>query len=344
MSLGLQLSDYEFDLPEELIAQYPADERDSSRLLFLGRKSGSLRDENFLAIEKHFVPGDCLVFNNTRVIPARLFFRRTTGSLCEFVLVRRIDDFRWKAISNRSARLRIGETLCCEADNSVKITLESRDGEFFIIVSDPPFDEKLLTSVGRIPLPPYITRTDIDSDAERYQTVYAERPGAVAAPTAGLHFTPGIIDSLREKGVETAFVTLEVSWGTFQPVRSENIDDHIMHSERFDLSEESAEKVNRCRVNGGRIISVGTTSLRVLESRYQNGLVCPGSGDTDIFIRPPAVVRSIDGLITNFHTPRSTLLMLVSAFAGYDTIMRAYKHAISERYRFFSYGDAMLIL
>ncbi|MGL4370035.1 MAG: tRNA preQ1(34) S-adenosylmethionine ribosyltransferase-isomerase QueA [Spirochaetota bacterium] len=337
------LSDFDFELPDELIAQTPSSERGSSRLFVLKRQSGEHIHSLFSKLPDFLNSGDLLVFNNSRVIPARIYFLRPTGSRVEFVLARRLDAMRWYAISNRTARLKQGEVLCAAADDSVKITVRGRSGEYLEIETEREFTDDLLGTIGKIPLPPYIRREPSEEDYARYQTVYAAKPGAVAAPTAGLHFTEEILERIRAKGVRTVFVTLDVSWGTFQPVRTESIEEHHMHSERFELSPEAAAEINAAREDGRRVIAVGTTSLRVLESSFDGCKNIPGCGDTDIFIYPPRKVLSADAMITNFHTPRSTLLMLVSAFAGYDTIMNAYNGAVRERYRFFSYGDSMFI-
>lgn len=338
------LSDFDFDLPEELIAQEPAGERGASRLFVLNRATGERIHSQFTHLPDFLREGDLLVFNDSRVIPARIFFTRASGGAVEFVLARRLDTMRWYAISNKTARLKPGEILSTVADPSVTIRILGRTGEYLEIESSVEFTQELLDHIGKIPLPPYIRREPSEEDKARYQTVYAAKPGAVAAPTAGLHFTKEILSCIAQKKVQTAFVTLEVSWGTFQPVREENIEDHAMHSERYELSAETALAVNTARREGRRIIAVGTTSLRVLESSFNGTENVPGKGETAIFIRPPHTVRSVSSMITNFHTPKSTLLMLVSAFAGYDTIRDAYAEAVRERYRFFSYGDSMFII
>lgn len=337
------LSDFDFELPEELVAQEPSGERGGSRLFVLDRAEGAYTHAMFADLPSFLEKGDLLVFNNSRVIPARIHCTRASGGAVEFVLARRLDTMRWYAISNRTARLKPGEELSCIGDASVRMRIRGRSGEYLEIESSVEFTQDVLDRVGNLPLPPYIRREPSEEDKARYQTVFASEPGAVAAPTAGLHFTDEILTMLRAKGVETRFVTLEVSWGTFQPVRVDNIEEHTMHSERYEISEETAAAVNAARRDGRRIIAVGTTSLRVLESSFDGERNIPGKNDTAIFIRPGVTVRSVDAMITNFHTPKSTLLMLVSAFAGYDTIMSAYKEAVRMKYRFFSYGDSMFI-
>ena len=337
------LSDFDFELPEELVAQEPSGERGGSRLFVLDRAAGTHTHSMFADLPSFLNEGDLLVFNDSRVIPARIYCTRASGGAVEFVLARRLDTMRWYAISNRTARLKAGEEISCIGDPSVKMRILGRSGEYLEIESSVEFTQGLLERIGNIPLPPYIRREPSEEDKARYQTVYASKPGAVAAPTAGLHFTEDVLARIKAKGVETRFVTLEVSWGTFQPVRVDNIEEHTMHSERYEISEETAAAVNAARKEGRRIIAVGTTSLRVLESSFDGEKNAAGQNDTAIFIRPGVKVRSVDAMITNFHTPKSTLLMLVSAFAGYDTIMAAYKEAVRMRYRFFSYGDSMFI-
>ncbi len=338
------LSDFNFNLPEELIAQRPSDVRAGSRLMVLERSSGAIQHSQFCRITDYFKEGDLLVFNNARVINARLFFRRETGARVEIILTKRISDYEWEIITNRTARLRVGESLKSDVVPDIALIIKERKDEKFIISTKTALNEEVLKKIGSVPLPPYIKRDTTEEDSDRYQTVYATVPGAVAAPTAGLHFTDDILHNIREKSVETLFLTLNVSWGTFQPVRQEDLAIHKMHTESYNLSCDTAERINSARREGRRIVAVGTTSLRVLEATFDGKNNVPGEGETDIFIYPPRRVESINALITNFHTPYSTLLMLVSAFAGYDAIMDAYKEAVNEKYRFFSYGDSMLIL
>ncbi len=338
------LSDFNFDLPENRIAQLPAEKRDESRLFIFPRHGTEFRHDVFSRLPEYLQKGDLLVFNDARVIHARIFFRRQSGARVEVVLARMIDETHWFVITNRTRRLKKGESLSAEKDNSIEIKINSRDGEYFDVSTSIPFTDDVLKKIGTVPLPPYIRRNADTRDESRYQTVYAEKSGAAAAPTAGLHFTPELLDSLNKKGVESCRLTLYVSWGTFSPVRSESLQDHVMHTESYVLPKESADVINKARSEGRRIIAVGTTSLRVIESTYNGTENVHGSGETSIFIYPPYEVSSIDGMITNFHTPQSTLLMLVCAFAGYEETMKAYKTAVEMDYRFFSYGDSMLIL
>ncbi len=338
------LSDFNFTLPEHLIAQYPSDQRDRSRLLYLNRSEGKCSHHNFYQLPDLLKEGDLLVFNNARVINVRAYFRRETGGKVEMILINKKSDTSWSAISNRTSRLRRGDLLTSIVDPSVKIMITGREENIFQVESERPLTDKLLEKIGEIPLPPYIKRNYEENDRVRYQTVYATEPGSAASPTAGLHFTPELLTLLKSEGIQTAYLTLNVSWGTFQPVRSENLDEHIMHNETFTLPEATADMINNARSEGRRILSVGTTSVRVLEATYRDGVNIPGKGETDIFIYPPYRMESIDGMITNFHTPASTLLMLVSAFAGYEKLMAAYREAVKMEYRFFSYGDSMLIV
>lgn len=338
-----RLQDFNFDLPDDLIAQYPSEKRENSRLLVLDKNSGSVIHDTFEYLGRYLKKGDALVLNNTRVVPARMFFKRHSGGVVEILLVRQSDERRWLALSNRTKRIKKGEILTSLVLPEVEIKVNGFVDDRIEVESSVTFDESLLAQIGKMPLPPYIRRDADTSDIERYQTVYASEIGAVASPTAGLHFTDELIFSLQNEGVRFIFLTLHVSWSTFQPVRDDDLQKHRMHSERYNFSKESADELNSIRGSGGRIIAVGTTSLRVLESRFNGKHYLPGSGETDIFIYPPYVIGSIDGLITNFHTPRSTLLMLVASFGGYELIMDTYKEAVRNRYRFFSYGDSMAI-
>ncbi len=338
-----RLSDFEFNLPDELIAQEPANERDASRLLVMSR-GGGLEHRMFRDILEYLREGDVLVFNDARVMPARVYFIRQSGARVEFILTGRLDELRWTAICNRTSRIKIGETLRAQGDETVTIRVLARGAEDFTIESGVVLDDGVLETIGVVPLPPYIRRDHSALDVERYQTVYARESGAVAAPTAGLHFSTELLHDIAARGVEFAYLTLFVSWGTFQPVRHEDLSLHRMHSERFILPEASAAVINRARAERRRVIAAGTTSLRVLETTFHEGANRAAEGVTDLFIYPPTALRSVDALLTNFHTPRSTLLMLVAAFAGYASIMEAYREAVAKRYRFFSYGDAMLIL
>jgi S-adenosylmethionine:tRNA ribosyltransferase-isomerase len=338
------LEDFFYELPPELIAQLPQDKRDASRLFVLDRNDKSYTHSEFSHLPTFLQKGDLLVLNDAKVISARIPCRRASGGTIELLLTRQIDGFRWAAITNRTKRVRQGETVYPVSNDSIQFIIRTKRADAIEIETNRVLDDQVLSSIGQIALPPYIKRDTTEMDRERYQTVYARESGAVAAPTAGLHFTGELFERIRTMGAETVFITLHVSWGTFQPVRTHQIKEHQMHSEKYVLRQETAAAVNEARKNRRRIIAVGTTSLRVLESTYRNGLNIPGEGETDIFIFPPRKVLSADCLLTNFHTPYSTLLMLVASFAGYDTIMSAYKEAVRQRYRFFSYGDAMLIV
>ena len=338
------LSDFYFDLPEELIAQYPLQQRDESRLFVIHRESGLFEHRIFRDITEYFHRGDTLVFNDARVMKARIFFFRQSGARIEVVLTRRKSDHEWLILTNRTKRLRAGEVISACKDNKIKFHIQGRHNEYLIARSNIELTEDVITSIGEMPLPPYIKRAAEEIDDDRYQTVYASRYGSAAAPTAGLHFTPELLRKLADKDVGNVTVTLNVSWGTFQPVRTEDLSQHTMHTESYSISKEAALSINAARDEKRRIIAVGTTSLRVLESSYDRGITKLGPDETNLFIRPPCNIRSTQALVTNFHTPFSTLLMLVAAFAGYDTIMKAYNEAVRLQYRFFSYGDAMLIV
>ncbi|MDY6968771.1 MAG: tRNA preQ1(34) S-adenosylmethionine ribosyltransferase-isomerase QueA [Spirochaetota bacterium] len=338
------LNDFYFKLSEDLIPQYPSNNREDSRLFVLHRDSGLYEHRVFHEIGDYLKEGDLLVVNNAKVIPARVFFKRNTGGQVEILLTNKLDNNRWIILSNKTKRLNINEVLTSSFDSSINIKILKRIHDYFEIEANCELTEDILKHIGEVPLPPYIKRDFESFDQERYQTVYASEQGAVAAPTAGLHFSKDLIDKLKSAGIIFVNLTLYVSWGTFQPVREQNIENHKMHKESFFFPESSATVINNARSEGRRIISVGTTTLRVLESTFRNEENSFGHGDTDLFIYPPNSVKSINALITNFHTPYSTLLMLVSSFAGYERIMDAYKTAVDKRYRFFSYGDSMLIL
>ncbi|MBN2160283.1 MAG: tRNA preQ1(34) S-adenosylmethionine ribosyltransferase-isomerase QueA [Spirochaetes bacterium] len=338
------LDDFYFELPDELIAQQPAENRDASRLLVLDRSNDSIVHAEFADLPRFLTANDILVFNDARVIHARVYCRRETGGMCELLLTGRLDGNRWNAITNRTRRLKAGETLQSAVDPSITFMVCGRDGDSLEIESTCLLNDEVLASIGQIALPPYIRRSATEHDDDRYQTVFAKESGAVAAPTAGLHFTDGLLRVIGEMGARWVFLTLYVSWGTFLPVRTQNLENHHMHVERYILPDSSAQTINEGRKKCSRIIAVGTTSLRVLEATFHNGVNIPGEGETDIFIYPPRKVLSSDALITNFHTPHSTLLMLVSAFAGHESIMSAYREAVCMKYRFFSYGDAMFII
>jgi len=343
----MRVADFSFDLPEELIARYPTPDRTASRLLTLNGNTGELTDGTFLKLVEQIKPGDLLVFNNTRVIPARMFGQKSTGGKVEVLVERLIDEQSVLAHIRASKAPKVGSELLLEG--KVKATMVARhDALFELKIHGGQSVLEVLDAIGHMPLPPYIDRPDENSDRERYQTVYNEKPGAVAAPTAGLHFDEAMLATLKDKGVDFAFVTLHVGAGTFQPVKVDEIADHIMHTEYVEVSMEVVEQIKKTKGSGGRVIAVGTTSVRSLESAAKKAQekgteLAPFYQDTDIFITPGYQFQLIDGLITNFHLSESTLLMLVSAFAGYDNIIGAYQHAIEEKYRFFSYGDAMFL-
>jgi S-adenosylmethionine:tRNA ribosyltransferase-isomerase len=335
-----------YHLPGELIARQPTAERSGSRLLVVDGEDKTVQHKTFPDIASLVQPGDLMVFNNTRVIPARLFGQKETGGKIEMLVERLLDEHRVAAHLRSSKSPKPGAKLSFEGGACAEV--EGRDGDLFLVkftgaLSSDRSALDILESCGHMPLPPYIDREDDDNDRERYQTVYAEKPGAVAAPTAGLHFDDSILDQLRQQGVDMAYVTLHVGAGTFQPVRADNIHDHVMHSEVIDVPESVCEQVRATRERGGRVIAVGTTSVRCLESAAADGSLKPMQGDTDIFIYPGYEFKVVDALVTNFHLPESTLLMLVSAFSGYSQIMDAYKEAVEQKYRFFSYGDAMFL-
>ncbi len=344
----MQKTDFSFELPEQLIARFPQPERSASRLLKLQRQTGAIEHSQFKAVLDALYPGDLLVFNNTRVIPARLFGQKASGGKVEVLVERLLDDKRFLAHVRASKAPKPGTRLLLEQDAEVEMT--ARHGELFELTlhSDEPV-LAMLERLGHMPLPPYIDRPDAASDRERYQTVYNAKPGAVAAPTAGLHFDEPLLAALQAKGVEFAFVTLHVGAGTFQPVRVDNILEHQMHAEYIEVPADVVAAVAACKARGNRVIAVGTTSVRSLESAAQFAKVAgkplqPYYGDTQIFIYPGYQFAVIDGLITNFHLPESTLIMLVSALCSRDHVMHAYREAIAAQYRFYSYGDAMLIL
>lgn len=340
----MDINDFDYDLPEELIAQDPIEERSSSRLLVLDKETGAIRHEIFRDILDELNPGDCLVINNTKVIPARLMgVKAETGAAIEVLLLKRLENDTWETLVKPGKKARPG-TVISFGDGLLKGTVVDvlEEGNRKIQFSYQGIFEEILDQLGQMPLPPYITH--MLKDKNRYQTVYAKYDGSAAAPTAGLHFTQDLLQKIREKGVEIAEVTLHVGLGTFRPVKVEKIEEHHMHSELYIVDEETAEKVNQTRRKGGRIVAVGTTSCRTLESAStEDGVLHPGSGWTDIFIYPGYQFKMIDALITNFHLPKSTLVMLVSALAGREHILAAYEEAVKERYRFFSFGDAMFI-
>lgn len=342
----MSLDDYDFFLPDELIAQNPANERSASRLLHVERKSGSRRDRVFRDIVELLQPGDVLVVNNTRVRPARLLGEKESGGRCEAFLLRRApgDAEVWHCLIRASKSPRPGSRLFFPGGISATL-LDSggADGIRSLQFFGSDDFSAAIEAIGHIPLPPYIRRHDATIDRERYQTVYAAETGAVAAPTAGLHFTPQILAQLQERGVDVVPLTLHVGIGTFAPVRTSNLDEHRMHSELYDIPAATAETIRAAKTAGRRVVAVGTTTTRALEAAATGGTLRSGAGETDIFITPGYSFRMVDALITNFHLPRSTLLVLVSAFAGRELILDAYRHAVAARYRFFSYGDCMFL-
>ncbi|MDD4295422.1 MAG: tRNA preQ1(34) S-adenosylmethionine ribosyltransferase-isomerase QueA [Ruminiclostridium sp.] len=341
----MHLKDFYYELPETLIAQSPAQRRDQSRLLVLDKLTGELNHKHFYDIKSFLKPGDCLVVNNTRVIPARLIGNRIdTGGKIEFVLLKRIKDDILEVILKPGRRAKLGTRFVFGGGALIAEIINIVDeGNRLVRFFYEGIFEEILDRIGIMPLPPYITASL--EDKERYQTVYSRLKGSAAAPTAGLHFTKELIEQIKSLGIEFAELTLHVGIGTFRPVKTENILEHHMHSENYSISSETCDIINRTKERNGRVIAVGTTSCRVLETvALDSGKVIPGEGETDIFIYPGYRFKAIDGLITNFHLPESTLLMLVSAFAGREKILTAYKEAIEHKYRFFSFGDAMLII
>lgn len=340
----MKTSDFYFDLPEELIAQYPLEDRTSSKLLVLDKVSGDIEHKVFRDIVDYLNPGDCLVLNNTKVLPARLIgAKEGSGGKVEFLLLNKKENNQWEVMvkpgkkAKPGARIQFGDGMLMATVNEVM-----EGGNRLVTFEHEGIFEQVLDELGQMPLPPYITAELEDQD--RYQTVYAKHRGSAAAPTAGLHFTDQLLEAIKARGIEVAYVTLHVGLGTFRPVKVENIDEHDMHAEYYFIEEEEARKINNAKENGGRVIAVGTTSSRTLESvADQEGKIEAGSGWTDIFIYPGYQFKAVDALITNFHLPESTLIMLVSALANKENIMNAYTTAVKERYRFFSFGDAMFI-
>lgn len=341
----MKTSDFYYDLPKELIAQDPLEDRSSSRLLVLHRKSGRVEHRVFTDIVEYLKPGDCLVRNNTKVIPARLYGTRVdTGATIELLLLKRMENDVWETLVKPGKKAREGAVISFgDGILTGEIIDVKEDGNRLIQFRYEGIFEEILDQLGQMPLPPYITHTL--KDKNRYQTVYAKYEGSAAAPTAGLHFTEELFQKLEEKGVLVANVTLHVGLGTFRPVKVDDVSKHHMHTEFYQVTKEEADKINRAKQAGGRIVCVGTTSCRTIESAAdENGVLKPGQGDTDIFIYPGYSFKMMDVLITNFHLPESTLLMLVSALAGKEQVMRVYEEAVQEKYRFFSFGDAMIIL
>lgn len=334
---------FDYDLPQELIAQTPAAKRDTSRLLMLNKNSGEIEHGHFTDIKSKLKPGDCLVLNDTRVIPARLMGQRTGGGEAELLLLKRIDDVSWETMVRPGKKLRTGKTVSFGNGKLIgTITDELENGNRIVKFEFDGIFEEVLNELGEMPLPPYITEKL--EDKERYQTVYSKYEGSAAAPTAGLHFTNELLEEIKAIGVKIVYLTLHVGIGTFRPVKAENVEEHSMHSEVYNITDEAAKIINETKKSGGRIVAVGTTSTRTLESAAdENGVLHSGSGSTNIFIYPGYKFKMVDALITNFHLPKSTLIMLVSALAGYENTMTAYKIAVEQKYRFFSFGDAMFI-
>lgn len=340
----MQTKDFHFDLPEHLIAQTPLEDRTASRMMVLNKKTGIIEHKVFKDITSYLRPGDCLVLNNTRVIPARLFGIRESGALVEFLLLRRLDHHTWETLVKPGKKARIGDKFTFgEGLLKAEITDYADEGARVIRFEFEGIFENILEELGTMPLPPYI-QAQIE-DKERYQTVFAKTLGSAAAPTAGLHFTAELLEAIEELGVHIAYITLHVGLGTFRPVKVDNVLEHKMHAEYYEISEETAGIINHVKSKGGRVITVGTTSTRTLEgAALENGHVEASCGWTDIFIYPGYTFKVIDGMITNFHLPESTLIMLVSALAGKENVMNAYRVAVEESYRFFSFGDAMLVI
>ena len=344
MTDAMQTKDYWYDLPEELIAQTPLERRDSSRLMVLDRETGDVSHRHFYDIVEYLRLGDCLVMNDSRVLPARLLGHRPSGGAVEGLLLRDLGDNRWECLCKPGRKMQVGNEVIFGSGELTAVVREVReDGNRVVEFQYEGIFLEVLERLGKMPLPPYI-KEEL-ADQERYQTVYSREVGSAAAPTAGLHFTKELLEKIRAMGVQTAFVTLHVGLGTFRPVKAEQITDHHMHAELCMISEETASILNRTKEAGGRIICVGTTSCRTLESLVgEDGRFAAGSKWTDIFIYPGYRFKAMDGLITNFHLPESTLVMLVSAFAGREHVLNAYAEAVKERYRFFSFGDAMCII
>jgi len=349
----MDTEELDYDLPEELIAQQPAAGRSESRLLVLERQSGHITDSQFAEIGKYLHTGDCLVLNDTKVLPARFYARRNTGAKLEGLFLERKDNGVWEVMLKGLGKVKAGEQILLKGTRGddfcfAEVVEKKDDGKCLLKVEEEGSAEEVLEKIGFAPLPPYIKHdTDLKQaaqDRQRYQTVYAKQPGAVAAPTAGLHFTKELINELKERGVGFAYITLHVGEGTFKPVTAETLEQHKMHAERFSIDDKNADIINDAKKQGGRIIAVGSTSVRTLEAVLKDSRISATNGQTELFIIPGYRFRIVDAMVTNFHLPKSTLLALVGAFAGLDTILAAYRHAVKERYRFYSYGDAMLIV
>ncbi len=339
----MKKSDFNYHLPESLIAQKPLAERTASRLLHLDRASGAIKDGQFSDFLDLLNANDLVVFNDTKVIPARLYGHKASGGKIE-ILIERIEGERQALAHIKASKSPKPDSLLNLDGGAVCRVIERENDLFRLQFETEQTLLDLLADIGHIPLPPYIERADDSDDLERYQTVFAKQAGAVAAPTAGLHFDQAALDKLDAKGIAKAFVTLHVGSGTFQPVRADDLADHVMHKEFYQVSQVTVDAVQQARARGGRVVAIGTTAVRALESASRSGNLQAGFGDTDLFITPGYQFKSVDAMLTNFHLPESTLLMLISAFAGYDAVMQAYQHAIQQQYRFFSYGDAMVII
>lgn len=341
------ISEFNFNLPEELIAQEPLEKRESSRMLVVNRAENNFSDARFFDFPKFLKKGDVVVLNNTKVFPARIYGKTETGAKVEIFLVRSVENQTWETLARPAKRLKIGREIVFNENLSATILEKSEDGKVFVkFETDGDFDA-ILDEIGKTPLPPYIKREkdSIDKDRERYQTVFAQKRGAIAAPTAGLHFTPEILEEIKSNGVEVAEITLHVGYGTFEPVRVEDLSEHKVLPERYEISPETAEIINKAKSESRRIIAIGTTTTRTLESAIdENKQVKFGKGLADLTITPNYKFKIIDGILTNFHLPQSSLLVLISTFGGHELIMKAYDHAVGENYRFYSYGDCMLIL
>jgi S-adenosylmethionine:tRNA ribosyltransferase-isomerase len=339
----MKKSDFNYHLPESLIAQKPLAERAASRLLHLDRVSGAIKDSQFSDFLDLLNANDLVVFNDTKVIPARLYGHKASGGKIE-ILIERVEAERQALAHIKASKSPKPDSLLNLDGGAICRVIERENDLFRLQFETEQTLLDLLADIGHIPLPPYIERADDSDDLERYQTVFAKQAGAVAAPTAGLHFDQAALDKLEAKGIAKAFVTLHVGSGTFQPVRADDLADHVMHKEFYQVSQATVDAVEQARARGGRVVAIGTTAVRALESASRSGSLQAGFGDTDLFITPGYEFKSVDAMLTNFHLPESTLLMLISAFAGYDAVMQAYQHAIQQQYRFFSYGDAMVII
>ncbi len=339
----MDINQFDYRLPERLIAQYPLEQRTDSRLLCLDGRSGAVRDRSFTELGGILAAGDLLVLNDTKVIPARIFGHKPSGGKVEVLVDRALDRSRVSALIRASKAPRVGTSIEFNCDDeNLEAIIERRDGDFYTLRFSSPVGD-VMGKTGHVPLPPYIRRSDGSVDAQRYQTVYARRPGAAAAPTAGLHFDHDLLRTLRSRDVDIAFLTLHVGAGSFQPVRAHDVRRHSMHAERVQVSPAVCAAVSRARARGGRVVAVGTTVVRALETAARSGELQPVVGDSRLFIYPGHRFRGVDALITNFHLPRSTLLMLVCAFAGTEHVLAAYAHAVAREYRFYSYGDAMFV-